>query len=229
MNTTNQRLEAAKLARQLGATNTLSIINDESKNSSLQLILTTADKEVGRDKLMSTILNSDQPQWALGALRYLSDLENYKEQLIEKANLISFCQQQNQDFVKGIDVPKIKYFKMNLECGVGYMANFTMYYFTPPFNNQWNKSTEYSGDPIPVCQSQTKECSFFSIPDKPLQTGDIVMMVVGVVAGPDAPTNIWFTYDPDSECTATIDCTGSTLIPSFEWSIKMECKQLHEQ
>jgi hypothetical protein len=227
MNTQNQRLEAAKLAHQLGATKTLSIINDESKNSPIDVILKTAEKEVGREKLMSVILESKYPFWALGALRHLSNLGDYEAKLKKKANLTFLPSAQHQekfatmdDNSKGLNLQSINTFEMYLACGVGYVANFTMYYFTPPFSNSWKKSTIFSGGKIPVCQSQTKGCDFFSMTEFPLQPGDTVMMTVGVGGGPDAPTNIWFKYDPTAKYTAQIDCLGSTLMPSFTWSVK---------
>jgi len=226
MNTQDQRLDAAKLAHQLGASKTLSILNDKTKNSPIDVILKTADEEVGREKLMSVILQSEYPFWALGALRYLSDLGAYEAKLKEKANLIFLPSAQDQDRItamdantNGLDLQSINTFKMYLACGMGYIANFTMYYFTPPFSNSWNKSTIFSGGKIPVCQSQTKGCNFFSMTAFPLKPGDTVMMTVGVGGGPDAPTNIWFKYDPTAKYTAQIDCHGTTLMPTFTWSV----------
>lgn len=223
MNTQNQRLDAAKLARELNAPKTLAIINDESKNSPIQDILKSADEEVGRAKLISTILSSDHAYWSLGALRYLPNLGNDEAKLREKAGLVfvpSLDGNQNESSrsseSKLID---INTFTMYLACGIGYVANFTIYYFTPPFSNAWNKSTIYSGGKIPVCQSQTKSIADFSMPDFPLKKGDTVMMTVGVGGGPDAPTNIWFRYDPEAKYTAQIDCHGTTLIPTFTYSV----------
>jgi hypothetical protein len=226
MNTQDQRLEAAKLARQLGASNTLTVINDETKNSPIDVILQTADEEVGREKLMSVILESEYPYWSLGALRYLSDLGDYEEQLKKKANLsfLPSAQSEGRAFSindgSGLNLQSINTFEMYLACGIGYEANFTMYYFTPPFSNSWNKSSIYSGKKIPVCQSQTMGCELFTMPDFPLNPGDVVMMTVGVGGGPDAPTEIWFKYDPTAKYTAQIDCHGTTLMPSFTWSVK---------
>ena len=223
MNTQNQRLDAAKMARELNAPNTLAIINDESKNSPIADILKSADNEVGRDKLVATILKSDHPFWALGALRYLSDLGNYETDLRKKAGLVFLpsLDKVNQANARGeeAELIDINTFKMYLACGIGYIANFTVYYFTPPFSNSWNKSTIYSGGKIPVCQSQTKAISDFSMPDFPLKKGDVVMMTVGVGGGPDAPTQIWFRYDPAAKYTAQIDCHGTTLIPDFSYSV----------
>lgn len=226
MNTQDQRLEAAKLARQLNAPKTMAILNDETKNSPINEILKTADEEVGRDKLMSVILDSDYPYWALGALRYLPNLGAYEDKLKKKAKLVALSSAQDQAPAgvrgaenNGLNLQSINTFKMYLACGIGYVANFTIWYFTPPFSNSWNKSTVYSGDKIPVCQSQKKGCDFFSMSDFPLKSGDTVMMTVGVGGGPDAPTNIWFKYDPTAKYTAQIDCHGTTLIPSFTWSV----------
>ena len=96
MNTQDQRLEAAKLARQLNAPKTMGILNDETKNSPISEILKTADEEVGRDKLMSVILDSDYPYWALGALRYLPNLGAYEDKLKKKAKLVALSSAQDQ-------------------------------------------------------------------------------------------------------------------------------------
>ena len=204
----------------------MGILNDETKNSPISEILKTADEEVGRDKLMSVILDSDYPYWALGALRYLPNLGAYEDKLKKKAKLVALSSAQDQAPAgargaenNGLNLQSINTFKMYLACGIGYVANFTIWYFTPPFSNSWNKSTVYSGGKVPVCQSQTKGCDFFSMSDFPLKPGDTVMMTVGVGGGPDAPTNIWFKYDPTAKYTAQIDCHGTTLIPSFTWSV----------
>ncbi len=227
MNTQNQRLEAAKLARELDAPKTLAVLNDDTKNSPISEILETADKEVGREKLMSVILNSDYPFWALGALRYLSDIDTYKDALKEKARIAFLPSDEDNPAMsmraEGVEESKlqsINTFEMYLACGIGYVANFTIWYFTPPFSNSWTKSTIYSGDKIPVCQSQTKGCDFFSLPNEPLKPGDVVMMTVGVGGGPDARTNFWFKYDPQAKYTAQIDCHGTTLIPDFSYVVK---------
>jgi hypothetical protein len=222
MNTQNQRLDAAKLARELNAPNTLAIINDETKNSPISDILKSADEEVGREKLMTTILNSDHPFWALGALRSLSNLGDNEAKLRKKAGLVflpSLDGTSSESRSSEAELIDINTFKMYLACGIGYIANFTMYYFTPPFSNAWNHSTIFSGGKIPVCQSQTKKISDFSMPDFPLKEGDVVMMTVGVGGGPDAPTNIWFRYKSTAKYTAQIDCHGTTLMPTFTYSV----------
>ena len=50
--------------------------------------LKSADNEVGREKLVATILKSDHPFWALGALRYLSNLGSHEADLRKKAGLV---------------------------------------------------------------------------------------------------------------------------------------------
>jgi len=224
MNTQDQRLEAAKLARQLGATKTLAVLNDDTKNSPIDVILKTADEEVGREKLMSVIMESDFPYWAIGALRYLPNLGDDKEKLLQKAN-ISFMPNPGEERGmagdnSGLNLQKINTFEMYVACGAGYVANFTMWYFTPPFSNSWIKSTIYSGDKKPVCKGETKPCSFFSMSSNPLQAGDVVMLTLGIGGGPDAPSNFWFEYDPTAKYTAKIDCKGTTLIPSFSYVVK---------
>lgn len=223
MNTQNQRLDAAKMARELNAPNTLAIINDETKNSPIGDILKSADNEVGREKLIKTILNSDHPFWALGALRYLPNIGSHEADLKKKAGLVFLpsLDGANQANARGqeAELIDINTFKMYLACGIGYIANFTVYYFTPPFSNSWNKSTIWSGNKIPVCQSQTKAIGDFSMPDFPLKAGDVVMMTVGIGGGPDTPTEIWFRYKPDAKYTAQIDCHGTTLIADFSYSV----------
>lgn len=227
MNTQNQRLEAAKLARQLNAPKTLAILNDDTKNSPIDVILKIAVDEVGLDKLVSVILASEHSFWALGALRHIPNLGKHEASLKEKAR-VSFLPSTNDEAsintyeTTSVEakLQSIDQFEMYLACGIGYVANFTIWYFTPPFSNFWNKSTIYSGDKIPVCQSQTKACSFFSMENTPLKPGDTVMMTIGVGGGPDAPTNIWFKYDPQAKYTAQVDCHGTTLIPYFSYVVK---------
>jgi hypothetical protein len=225
MSTTDQRLDAAKLARQLNAPKTLAILNDDTKNSPIDSILKTAVDEVGLDKVASVILENDYPYWAIGAIRYLPNLGKYEAALREKAKIvqISSAEQGSADILtasSGGGLVSINTFEMYLACGVGYAANyFSMWYFTPPFSNFWNKSNNRTGSAI-VCQSQIEGCSFFSIPETPLKSGDTVMMMVSILAGINAPTNIWFTYDPNSKHTAEIDCYGTTLVPSFTYAVR---------
>ncbi len=220
MNTQNQRLEAAKLARELDAPKTLSILNDDTKNSPIDAILKSAVEEVGLDKVLSVILESDYPSWALGALRYIPNLGKHEALLKEKAGIVFLSSSETAEGVPS-GIPSIDTFEMYVACGAGYVANFTMWYFTPPFSNFWNKNTKESGSKKPVCQSETKDCSFFSLPDVPLKPGDTVMMTVGIAGNKDwIPTNIWFTYNPGARYTAEIDCHGQTLNPSFTHSVK---------
>ena len=228
MNTQNQRLEAAKLARQLDAPKTLAVLNDETKNSPIDAILKTAVDEVGLDKLISVILESDYPFWALGALRYIPNLGEYEEALRKKADIaylppVTDMAEGATSFAAAVpaSIPSINKLEMYLSCGVGYTANFSMWYFTPPFSNKWNESTIEEGDRIPVCQSKTIDCSYFSIDSTPLQSGDTVMMALNIAGNKDwVPTNIWFTYNPTAAYTGEVDCHGQTLNPSFSFSVK---------
>ena len=226
MNTQDQRLEAAKLARQLNAPQTLAILNDDTKNSPIDVILKTADAEVGRDKLMSVILDSAYPYWAIGALRYLPNLGDYQCQLIAKAKLIvtpmdapSFQNQVAAGNDVGLNIPAISKIKIYVACGASYTAYFSLWHFTPPYDNTWIKGTKDNGSSIPVCQSDTKDILFFSTPQQPINAGDVVMMFVHVNGGVDKPTNFWFTYDPHSNATAEIDCHGGTVSASFTYVV----------
>jgi hypothetical protein len=232
VNTQDQRKDGVKLAIQLNATKTLEVIKDPSQG--IEAILKSAVAEVGLNKLVSIILDNNYSYWALGALRYLPNLGEYETPLREKAGIV-FLPPDNQPRPGGDRslrrveeaaagagaLPSINTFYMYLACGVGYVANFTMWYFTPPFSNQWIRSTVDSGDKVPVCQGTTQLCAFFSNPDIPLKTGDTVMMVVGIAGNKDwVPTDIWFTYDPAALYTGEIDCHGQTLNPYFTWSVK---------
>lgn len=226
MNTQDQRLEAAKLARQLDAPQTMAVLNDDTKNSPIDVILRTADAEVGRDKLMEVILQSDYPYWAIAALRYLTDLGDYQSQLIAKARLIvspsdaAAAQTQNASFADGgLNLPAISKIKIYVVCGASYTARFSLWHFTPPYDNNWFQSPMDNGSSIPVCQSDTKDIQFFATPQQPIKPNDVVMMYVYVNGGVDKPTNFWFTYDPNSKATAEIDCDGGTLSASFSYVV----------
>ncbi|MGB8768636.1 MAG: hypothetical protein WCC92_03410 [Candidatus Korobacteraceae bacterium] len=221
MNTQDQRKDGVKLAVQLNATKTLELIKDDTKG--IEAILQSAVAEVGLDKLASVILESDYSYWALGALRYIPNLGKYEAPLREKAGIVALPKESAGKLASkaGDSLQSIDTFEMYIACGAGYVANFTMWYFTPPFSNQWTQSATNTGSKVPVCKSQTEKCTYFSNSDAPLQTGDTVMMVVGIAGNKDwQPTNIWFTYDPTNLYTAEIDCHGQTLNPSFTWSVK---------
>lgn len=224
MNTQDQRLEAAKLARQLGASQTLAILNDETKNSPIDVILKTADEEVGREKLISVILESDYNYWAVGALRYLDNLGDDKAKLVAKAKLkvtpedADLAQLSRDAENGGLNLPSISKMKMYIVCGASYTAKFSVWHFTPPYNNTWIKGTK-TGSTKPVCQSDTRDISYFSTPEQPINKGDVVMMYVHVTAGVDKPTNFWFIYDPTSNATAEIDCDGGTVSASFKYIV----------
>jgi hypothetical protein len=220
MDPQDQRKDGLKLAIQLNAPKTQELIKEP--NSSLEAILKSAEAEVGVDKLVSVILNH-HPQWALGALRHLPNIGPHETALREKARVTFLASTPNNivgasEATPGlIDVSQLK---MYIACGAGYVANFTIWYFTPPFNNEWTQSTIKSGDQIPVCQSQTKDCSFFSVESTPIKAGDTVMMVLNIAGNKDwVPTNIWFTYNPDTKKYAEVDCHGQTLNPSFTYSV----------
>lgn len=112
----NQRLVAAKLARQFNAPKTLAIINDETKNSPLDTILKSAVDEVGIDKVISVILDSEYNYWALGALRYLPDLGPYEPSLRKKVGIVS------NPLVTQPDAPAVKPFP-----GLYIINQFEMY------------------------------------------------------------------------------------------------------
>jgi hypothetical protein len=162
-------------------------------------------------------------------LRYIPNLGPYEARLREKARLV-FLPPDSQAGPGGDpslrsgggagSLQSMNTFYMYVGCGAGYTAYFTMWYFTPPFSNDWTVSTASSGDYRNVCQGTTQPCSFFSNSSTPLQSGDTVMMVVGINGNKDwVPTNIWFTYSPTAAYTAEVDCYGQTLNPYFEWSV----------
>jgi hypothetical protein len=223
MDTQEQRKDALKLAIQANAPKTQAIIKEP--NSTIETILKTAEAEVGLDKLIPIILEN-YPYWALGALRFLPNLGKYEAPLREKARIVFLPASVDAPTAantasEATGLPTIDTFEMYLSCGMGYDAHFTMWYFTPPFSNTWTVSDKISGGFIPVCQSQTQKCTFFSMPKNPLKAGDTVMMVLGIAGNKDwVTTNILFTYDPNNLYTAQIDCHGQTLNPYFTFSTK---------
>ena len=221
MNTQDQRKDGVKLAVQLNATKTLELIKDDTKG--IEAILQSAVAEVGLDKLVSIVLDNNYSYWALGALRYIPHLGKYEAALREKAGVVFLPTHSVGKAASkaGDALQRIDTFKMYVACGAGYVANFKIWYFTPPFSNKWTKSKVDSGGKVPICKSQTHPCTYFSNVDAPLKTGDTVMMVVGIAGNKDwVPTDIWFTYDPANLYTAQIDCHGQTLNSSFTWSVK---------
>jgi hypothetical protein len=220
MNTQDQRKDGVKLAVQLGANKTLELIKDPNQN--LDAILKSAVAEVGLEKVVSIILDNNYSYWALGALRYIPNLGEYEARLRQKARVVLLpTDSQTRRAPVGVSLPSIRDFQMYLACGVGYAAYFTMWYFTPPFRNEWTQNTVYSGEHYAVvCTSQTQPCAYFSNPNSPLNAGDTVMMVLGIEAGPSAyQTGVFFTFDPTGRNTAVIDCHGQTFNPSVTWSV----------
>lgn len=225
MNTQNQRKDALKLALQANATKTAEIIKEE--NSSLESIIKSAADEIGVDKLVPIILDK-YPSWSLGALRYVPGIGKYETALKEKARLVVLpsthgagTKAMTAEAPQGL--PSIDTLEMYVACGAGYVAYFTMWYFTPPFSNSWIVSNINSGDYKPVCQGETQKCEFFSMTDNPLQEGDTVMLVLAIAGNKDwQPSNIQFTYSSKTLYTGEIDCHGQTLNPSFTWSVKKD-------
>jgi hypothetical protein len=223
MDNQDQRKDGVKLAAQLNANKTLELIKDP--NQGIEAILKSAVAEVGLEKLVSIILDSDYSYWAVGALRYIPNLGEHEARLRQKAHVVLLPTDSQAKPAHGgspasaaaTNLPTIGTFRLYLACGVGYAANFTMWYFTPPFANVWTESPINSGGNQPVCTAAMQPCGYFSNPGTPLKTGDTVMMVLNILYGPTYQTGVFLTYDPASEIIANIDAHGQTYNPGVTW------------
>lgn len=222
----NQRKDGVKFATELKAPKTLEVIKDPTKG--IDAILQSVVSEVGIDKVVPIILESKYPYWALGALRYIPNLGKYEEPLRKKAGILSLSTDNKvhknhaQGVAAGGNLPRINAFSLYVACGAGYCSNFTMYYFTPPFQNEWRgNNSNNTGSYKCICVSAVSApCVNFSIPETPLTAGDTVMMVMGIEAGPWYQTGVWFTFDPNANVTAAITGHGQTFNPSVDWSLQ---------
>lgn len=64
------------------------IFNDEIKNSFINEIFKIVDEEVGRDKFMFVIFDSDYLYWVFGVLWYFFNLGVYEDKLKKKVKLV---------------------------------------------------------------------------------------------------------------------------------------------
>ena len=224
----NQQAERAagmKLALNLGAGKTLATIKDP--NSCYEDILTTAQFELGLDKFAAAILQSD-PFWAHKTLLHVPDLGSYRDAIIKKAaetpesalHTLRHVDDLGEHHAMlmastgglGQTLGSISGFEL-FDDG-GYNCEFTMYWTNDAKIQPAAGTTDHSkwkwSEKILLGQSTSNICSYFALPDSPLQAGNEVWMYMWVQAGDDIESPLRFTYDPNTANKAHFVASGPT-------------------
>lgn len=225
MEINEQRSTAIRLATQLDAPRTLEILKSDQYRD-VSAVLKTAAAEVGLEKLVPAILNS-YPAWAGEALRFLPDLDGYRNELVD-----ALC---THEATTGLvtaaaalpgDGTAVRSLKLYLAPGAAMDAWFTMYWlhqgvvYPQAVSTDiatWDWSIELS---IAINRSDTISCRDFAapaanrnFPGAPLEPGDIVWMVTRSCST-SFDTGFRFVYQPDGK-DIQIDVVGGALTPSF--------------
>jgi hypothetical protein len=223
MNPEEQRKVGLRLAKAAGATNTqAAIMNDDF---CYEDILKTAADEVGVDSLVSNVLQGD-PLWAYHTLRHVPGLGAGRDRLLEKAaetpevaaytvRYVPDLGSQREAITEAakpyaISIGNIS--AMYLLDQGGFNCAFTMLW-TNNGQSEPKKGADKKWSPtLLLGQSAKEKCSFFALPDSPLEPGNEVWMYAWVQAGTDNDSLLRFTYDPNVTTTAEFTISGTTTI-----------------
>jgi len=222
MNVEEQRRLGVRLATEANAPKTLAAIKDV--NSCYDTILQTAAEELGVDKLTSYLLEND-PEWAFHALLSVSDIGNKREALIEKSSGISskFIQTESRELTETITAT-VSGLTLYLAPGCSFSGSFTLLWQDQSGNTQPQTAYPNAGDwvwskylSISVNRQDTLYGSKCALPNAPIQSGDIIWMLVGPSGSANGSydTGFRFKYDPTSSNVVQIDATGGADNPSF--------------
>jgi len=219
MTIAEQRESAIALADKAGAIKTLELI--QRPDSGYDEILQSAIQELGIDKLAPIILEQNDPNWALYALRNVADAGEFQQALIRQASALHTNMEAVGDEASFGEVKRISSFKLEVVAGASYAASFTMYWFDPalgqlPLEAYADTSQYKFSDQVPVFQSTSRPCSYFALPRAPLNPNNTVWMIV-TLCGVSKwfSTNYRFTYDPTTSTQAIISASGGLASPQF--------------
>ena len=218
MTVEEQRKLGIVLAGNAGAPKTLALIKDI--NSRYEDIFRSGIEELGIEKVAPLILEYNNPDWALSALRNSTDAGEFTEPLIKLASSLHDNIVDPGNTTSFDDMKKISSFQLDVVAGASYAASFTMYWYSPvngplPQTNYPNSAAYKFSGQIPVGQSTSQPCSYFQLPMAPLNPNDTVWMVVALCGGSWYATGTRYTYDPTSTCKAIISAAGGLASPVF--------------
>ena len=225
METINERILGAELAKKMGALKTLVVIQDEKK--CYEDIFKSAIEEVGLDKFAKCILEQD-PSWSHYALRFVPNLGEHRDALVERATLLyknmvkSVSPQPNADLSTANNTESVGGLRLTLINPIFYECWFTMSWVNAgvtqpstgtPDNGQWKWSKKLS---IGINKTDIVWCSDCALPNSPISTGDTVQMLVKINGGGLYETGFFFTYDSSvGGTTGDINANGAPTNPSF--------------
>jgi hypothetical protein len=212
------------------APRTLALFNEpDSCDNDIQ-ILKAAVAEAGLDKVVPVILQGD-PAWSLHMLKNVPNLGAYKDPLEKKAAEMYLGKEPIFTAeAAAASLSHINQLEMYVDGGAGFGAWFTMYWFTPPFVSpaHWQPmaGTPSSGSwvqssKVLVGAGQTLNCSSFALTTSPLNSGDIVVMLINI-AGNGAGwinTGFFYRYDPNVNMIGRIETWGGVDTPKFSQSV----------
>ena len=227
MEINGQRAMAIRLATEAEAPRTLAILKSDEYGD-VSAVLKTAADEVGLDKLVPAIINTD-PAWAGAALRFLPDLGSYQQSLIDALPKHESENGHSVNFAAAAvpqDAIAVRSLTLYLAPGAALEAYFTMFWINQgvtypqavaPVSGQWDWSIKLS---IAINRSATISCKDFAapapnrnFPGAPLAPGDVVWMVENS-CNMDFDTGFRFVYQPDGR-DIQIDVVGVPTAPSF--------------
>ena len=222
MNVEYQRKAGIRLTSDIDAARTMALIEDPS--AGYQEIFRMATHEIGADKLAKLVLEQNEPDWALNAVRHIPGIDAEREALLaQAAPLYEACKKVDAAALAK-PLAKIAALELDIQDGVSYSAYFTMFWNSgsnaePATGYQPAKPPCKWSNEVWTRQSAANLCKYFGLPKGAPKPGDTVWMVVDVCDGGWYETPFAFTYDPTGD-TAVITADGEASSPSFTYRIK---------
>ncbi len=223
MNVEDQRKIGARLASDIDAARTMALIEDPS--SGYQEIFRMAVHELGAGKLASLVLEQEEPDWALNAVRHIPGIDEAQRDklLTQAAPLYEACKKADAAALAK-PLAKIAALELDVKGAAEYSAYFTMFWKSgsnaePAAGYQPAKPPCKWSHEVRKRQSAANLCKYFGLPKAAPKPGDTVWMVVDVCDGGWLETPFAFTYDPTGD-TAVITAEGEAASPSFSYNLK---------